>query len=677
MKFEEYQAAVESINFGKKLPTATYMHRSMLAQLPDVLGCYLARVLKASKIPDAAFNIVKLSRTDFRVSLLNYPAFDVHPYPELLQSFTLDLEKKSLRKASYKDSINPPILHRRELFVAHDHPDRAAYIEFTREGDAIGAYENSRGIGTRQGWIAALRRLGYRIGNDGHLERLQLTSDHVEVLHERAIERHKTALSRTELSVPMFTLARAGFINKELSVLDYGCGKGDDLKALCDEGIDCAGWDPVYLPDEEPSAADVVNLGYVINVIEDREERKEVLEKAYALTRRLLCVSAMLGNEAILERFKPYRDGVMTKRGTFQKYYFQSELREFIESTLGVDAIAAGPGLFFVFSDNQMQQQYLANRHRTAIDARELKRRATRRKASSISAERLAENKSLLDDLWATVLELGRPPSRGEFDQAEACESIFGSLRKAFNACEQLYGSAQFEKAENVRKNDLLVYLALEHFSKRKPYSRMPASLRRDINYHFGKYTDARSMAQASLFSVSDVDVINKACSAAHNRLPASFLEPEVGLTFHKSFINQCPPILRIYVGCALQLYGDLVSIDLIKVHIQSGKVTLLGYDDFEGEPIPRLQERIKVKMAEQDIDFFDYVLGFKPPPLLCKSRYIDPSSPSYLDQVEFDKKLREMVGQDIDEPNVSEDRFRALLRDKKVRIRGSEILRR
>ena len=66
-------------------------------------------------------------------------------------------------------------------------------------------------------------------------------------------------------------------------------------------------------------------------------------------------------------------------------------------------------------------------------------------------------------------------------------------------------------------------------------------------------------------------------------------------LGFDKRYLNNCPKELRIYIGCALQLYGDLESINLIKVHIQSGKVTLMVYDGFESEAIPLLSERIKI----------------------------------------------------------------------------------
>ncbi|HDN9020735.1 hypothetical protein [Aeromonas salmonicida] len=57
-----------------------------------------------------------------------------------------------------------------------------------------------------------------------------------------------------------------------------------------------------------------------------------------------------------------------------------------------------------------------------------------------------------------------------------------------------------------------------------------------------------------------------------------------------------------------------MTDIDVIKLHIRSGKVSLMGYDDFS-KPIPYLVERVKIKMAEQEVDFFDYINEQTRPP--------------------------------------------------------------
>ena len=88
-----------------------------------------------------------------------------------------------------------------------------------------------------------------------------------------SIPRHKTAIRRGDFSRPIKCALRDGLINQSASVFDYGCGRGEDLELLTGEGITCTGWDPAYRPESEKTPADVVNLGYVINVVEDPIER--------------------------------------------------------------------------------------------------------------------------------------------------------------------------------------------------------------------------------------------------------------------------------------------------------------------------------------------------------------------------------------------------------------------
>ena len=89
--------------------------------------------------------------------------------------------------------------------------------------------------------------------------------------------RQLTALARSGFSAPVQTLARYGFLDGRLTLFDYGCGRGDDVRGLAANGLTAAGWDPYYAPDQPVHAADLVNLGFVINVIEDRDERLDAL----------------------------------------------------------------------------------------------------------------------------------------------------------------------------------------------------------------------------------------------------------------------------------------------------------------------------------------------------------------------------------------------------------------
>lgn len=89
-------------------------------------------------------------------------------------------------------------------------------------------------------------------------------------------------------------------------------------------------------------------------------------------------------------------------------------------------------------------------------------------------------------------------------------------------------------------------------------------------------------------------------------------------------------------------LYGDYRDADLVKIHIGSGKVSLMRYDDFAGRAPPRLLDRAKVRLREQDIDWFAYGegTGFTPPYLFRKSGYFNEEFPEYPEQLAFDDSL-------------------------------------
>src|SRR4051812_47581551 len=106
-----------------------------------------------------------------------------------------------------------------------------------------------------------------------------------------AIERHRTAMARTSLSRPMALALEHGLLGSGTTVFDYGCGRGGDVTHLRQFGVAAAGWDPVHAPDVQKNAAPLVNLGYVLNVIEDPSERVSVLRDAWSLATDTLIVA--------------------------------------------------------------------------------------------------------------------------------------------------------------------------------------------------------------------------------------------------------------------------------------------------------------------------------------------------------------------------------------------------
>src|SRR5579884_427026 len=107
-------------------------------------------------------------------------------------------------------------------------------------------------------------------------------------------ERRLTAISRGGLSVPARQAVVDGQILPGGTVLDYGCGRGEDVRALRHMGCEAVGWDPFYQPDVRVEPCPVVLLTYVLNVIEDPAERRRTLQRAWELAGSVLIVSARL-----------------------------------------------------------------------------------------------------------------------------------------------------------------------------------------------------------------------------------------------------------------------------------------------------------------------------------------------------------------------------------------------
>ena len=459
-----------------------------------------------------------------------------------------------------------------------------------------------------------------------------------------AVSRHKTAIARSQLSTPMQLLARHGFLDGEHSLLDYGCGRGDDLAILEEAQLPVRGWDPHYRPDGDLTApADVVNVGFVLNVIESPLERAEALKRAFSLAEKCLSVAVMVVGKANTEGMQAYQDGYLSKRGTFQKYYTQSELLEFVSRVLGAQPITVAPGVVFVFRDELAEQRFLRNRHRREPRLAELLEIV-----SPLTAKRARSRKTIteqywesLQELWKRTVQLGRLPGEEELEQdlREVVCGEIGSIRKAAALARKAFGLKALNEAEAARTEDLTVYFALQAFNKRPRYRELPPEIQRDVKAFFGSYKSAEAAGQALLFSLGEPATIRQACQEAASS-GFGFLDDEHSLQLQAGLVGKLPASLRVYVACAEQLYGDIDTADVVKIHIQSGKLSVMYFDDFEGKPLPALVERVKIKLRQLDVDFFDY-RRYDPPPLLyVKSRYMSPKQGGYRRQWEFDKQL-------------------------------------
>jgi hypothetical protein len=259
MDLDEYQRHVRAIGFGKKLPTTVYVFRDMGTSFGEELDRLIGQVVVAFQI-GPEFNILKFRTDELKVSFLSYPEFFDDAHPALRKAVTVDLARGKARHTDYATNLNPPILHRKESFLPKDHSRRQEFEDLTRQEEAAGLYRRTETIGFKLNWERLLAEKGVVI--EGHELRttepvmLNNSSDSSAV----EVHRHKTAMTRYDLSKPVKTLLEYGILKAETTFFDYGCGQGSDVRGLQALGHAAEGWDPVHRPEVTKREADSSEL---------------------------------------------------------------------------------------------------------------------------------------------------------------------------------------------------------------------------------------------------------------------------------------------------------------------------------------------------------------------------------------------------------------------------------
>lgn len=146
---DESRTAKSKMNsIGKKIFDDLYLHISAI----DALSLQAYRDLISAAIevipPDAKgrINVIKLNIRSGRISLLEYDDFDKNPFPFLLESWVIEPNSEKYSYRTYQNSLNPPILHRKELLVKDNYPDRENWCRITTEAEEIGLFESARTV---------------------------------------------------------------------------------------------------------------------------------------------------------------------------------------------------------------------------------------------------------------------------------------------------------------------------------------------------------------------------------------------------------------------------------------------------------------------------------------------------------------------------------------------------
>jgi DNA phosphorothioation-associated putative methyltransferase len=603
---------------GKLLPDALYIHISALESLDPLLQEYESEAREIASCPEG-ITLVKFNLEKPSISYLLYPEFDSDPHPALQSSIRVNLQSREVNHRDYGDAGNPFILHRKETFVTSDYPHYQQFAALTRQEEALGLLDNPRAIGTRSAWEERLAQ--FKVAFQGHtlIHRSLLNAQSTQV----KIDRHKAAISRNDLSKPVRLALEAGLLHQTTTFFDYGCGQGGDLERVAKLGYESTGWDPYYRPDSPLVTADVVNLGYVINVIESQAERREALIKAWELTGQMLIVAAQVliaqGNSQIA-----YGDGVITSRNTFQKYYDQEELKIYIDQVLGVDAVPAALGIYFVFRDEAQAQSFRASRFRSRVSVPKVQ----------LANKRFEDYKELLTPLMAFFTERGRLPTLEELPETETLSTEFGSLRRAFQIVLQATNPQEWDAISDRRRQDLLVYLALSHFGRRPKLRDLTSVVQNDIKSLFGGYQQACAAADLMLMSLGNLEVVEERCksSAVRSSSPYGVIGQKRpnSLWVHVSAIEALDPLLRLYEGCASRTIGRPQEANVVKFHFRKPKISYLFYPHFDTDPHPALHTSMEIDLRDLHVHYRDYDPNDNPPLLHQKNLMVTADYPLY-----------------------------------------------
>ncbi len=417
------------------------------------------------------------------------------------------------------------------------------------------------------------------------------------------IARHRTAMVRHTLSQPMSLAVRHGLVRPGVSLFDYGCGKGDDLRALGAAGVEAIGWDPHFAPEAPRHETEIVNLGFVLNVIEDPAERAVALKLAWALATRVLIVSVMIVGAVPVDGLRQFGDGYLTARGTFQKYFQQAELKAMLTQVTGVEPVALAPGIFALFRLPEDEQDFLLERRR-GRRASTSAYRADRPTRTTVARPQLADRiATAIQAISGFALERGRLPHPDELPTHVhdhlAAERV--SFARAVDASHDAGIDAElFARAASDRREDLLVHQALNILNRSRTAMRPSPAMVRDIRQHFGSQQQFGEQALEYLHALADPQRTVAAMQRA-SEAGLGAIDEDGRLVIDSERVADLEGVLRCYVGCALFLSGEIEQEHIVRLEPLRRRTTLFSLTG-RRQPFPVTGTSITVDLKQQDV---------------------------------------------------------------------------
>jgi DNA phosphorothioation-associated putative methyltransferase len=635
----------EEISIGKKVGRRFYFHVDYLHMMPIEIRNTFLKAQNIINLSDQFFNVIRVDQNLLNISLLKYDNFFEDPFPRLAQAYKVNLSTGSIVSKNYARILNPPILHRKELLIDKNHINFCMYRDLTIDLETIGAFDNPSRIGTLNFWNCLLQQKGYEVNN----HRLSKISNPIATTNPahnysfRPIIRWRTALSRNSQSYPVSQLIESGILTPETKFFDYGCGRGDDIRILTDLGYKAIGWDPHFAPNTTLENYDIVNLGYVLNVIEDIIERNNTLRKSFSLCQKALVVSVMLASKSVATGQR-FGDGYISSKDTFQKYYTQTELITYIKTILNVTPYSLAPGVCVIFKDNVMEGSYfskLSEKRNNLSQITSIKRKAAREESISQSILQCDREFNSLIEQWQL---LGRQPLTEEIEFRESLIKSFGSIDKALRIAQKFVDQDIVAKSYSNHRNDLLVYLAIRLHSSPSFYSSIPSSLRLNIKHYFSNFQTLKSEAAILINDAKNPDIIHKNIKQSLDD-NLGWADDEGSYFFSTKIYKELPILIRFLLGCCEFILPSLFENDLIIIHQDTRTFTIIKTNNFNLS-LPRIISKINLSLSTQRMKNVFSIKDSKQSHqfLYLKSRFIKQNTEAYHKQYLFDASIEKIT---------------------------------
>lgn len=417
-------------------------------------------------------------------------------------------------------------------------------------------------------------------------------------------QRQRTAIGRSALSAPVRQALSDGLFQSNPSVLDYGCGRGQDIARLRQLGHEAVGWDPHFASEVPLGCSELVFLTYVLNVIEDPRERQEALSNAWRHCTGVLAVSVRLTWDKRQVTGISMGDGTLTSRETFQHLYAISELRQLVSEATGVNVVSPRPGTVYAFRSAQHRLKYLARE--VAADG-SLDRQSS---ASAIGA------------LLTFARRHGRAPKFEEMPEVHLPELSILSSHQVRRLISTSLSPDEVKSGARRATLDTILFLAMALFEGRGKLADMPLTIQEDVRANFASYRLACQRADRLLTKLRDDTYLRGAMRNSVGKLTPT------ALYVHSSAVVQMPILLRLYEHCGAVAAGRPASWNILKLNHSGRRVAWSAYPEFETDPHPRLTWTYSANLGTLEADMQDFSARQNRPLLHRKHEFLAADHP-------------------------------------------------